>query len=105
FSATLKLAEDFNLGENETKSITIFGKEYTLYNPPVDIKYSIAKEGATVDGSDTIKWTVEINATADDKPTNASLKGLQFYDNLTGVGEYEKNSFKVGKTVEDLTPT
>ncbi|WP_455088929.1 DUF7601 domain-containing protein [Peptoanaerobacter stomatis] len=96
-------ADDPNTPQGN-KFVEILKKKYNLI--PGQKSISMRKEGKVDYNTKTITWKVFI-----DKNKyfgQISLDGFEFYDNLFDVGDYIKDTFKVGKTEDALvskTPT
>lgn len=93
FSLDLQLPDDGSGGGNDEKLVTILGKTFVIVPPPQDIKYTLTKTGTADLKNGVINWNVKIGATVNDKHT--SLSGYHFFDDLTDVGSYVENSFRV----------
>ncbi|MEF2966571.1 SpaA isopeptide-forming pilin-related protein [Paenibacillus sp. M1] len=113
---------EIDYGEDGTADI--FGKQYTMNNPPLTPKYSIAinaldsvkpsqygyvnlGKNSFADG--TITWKVDIAATdLNDNTIPLSLEGTTFYDDLSkdvsynAAGVYVEDSFTVNE--QKVTP-
>ena len=83
-----------------TYKIKILDKTYTISYPPTyTVDKSVVKTPAGKDidvENQTITWQVVIDGTTQDSNYEAPLTGYTFEDNLTTVGDYVPNSFKVG---------
>lgn len=80
-------------------TISILGKEFTIVIPQPEETRSITKEGTEDLSKGIINWTVTVGHEGEN---SSDLNGYSFYDDLTNVGEYVEDSFKVGGT--DVTP-
>ena len=80
--------------------VKVFDKEYKLPKVEEEIKYDFTKSGKITDPArrDEILWTVKVSKKSN---TGKNLAGEKFTDDLTKVGEYVKDSFKVNDTPVD----
>ena len=99
FEAELEFNKDSGGLDAGEHTISILGKEFTIVIPQPEETRTITKEGTEDLSKGVINWTVTVGPEGEN---SADLNGYSFYDDLTNVGEYVADSFKVGGT--DVTP-
>ena len=90
------------LGAGQT--IELLGKTFSVV--PRAIDYTVTKTGQFSDDKSSVDWTVTVSAVREGSGVNTSLAGLTLTDDLTSVGEYKADSFRVVDgtvTAENLT--
>lgn len=104
FIAKFKFDGESFGGNPEDYVIKILQKEYSLYIPPLPISYNVTKTGVVDLATQSILWTVDINASQGSN-TSIDLKDLEFYDNLQNVGTYIEDSFTVNSIQTPISIT
>ncbi|MDY4080064.1 MAG: SpaA isopeptide-forming pilin-related protein [Candidatus Metalachnospira sp.] len=99
FEAELEFNKDGGGLDAGEHTISILGKEFTIVIPQPEETRTITKEGTEDLSKGVINWTVTVGHEGEN---SADLNGYSFYDDLTNVGEYVADSFKIGGT--DATP-
>ena len=99
FEAELEFNKDGGGLDAGEHTISILGKDFTIVVPGPEETRTITKEGTENLSKGVINWTVTVGHEGEN---SADLNGYSFYDDLTNVGEYVADSFKIGGT--DATP-
>ena len=99
FSASFEYDASNVPGSGGDFLISILEKTYTVNVPPEQIIYDVTKNGVVDLANKTIEWTVNIGATQGED--SIDLAGYIFSDDLTTVGNYVSDSFKI----DDVTST
>ena len=92
FGITMKYTGTDVTEENPRDNVWILGKQFTVKAAEVPITQTQTKSGKLSDDKTQIEWTVTVNAK---KSGDISLLGYEFQDNLTNIGEYVEDTFKV----------
>ncbi|WP_333649507.1 DUF7601 domain-containing protein [Lacrimispora sp.] len=96
FKVGLKYDKDnAGSGNNDEKIITILDRDYFVKEP---IEFKLTKKGTPSIAEKAVIWEVTIEST----PDGSDLGGFKFSDDLSTVGKYLADSFKVGG--QDMTP-
>ena len=102
FSVAMKYTGDDLSEETPSKEIMILDKTFTVKAPEIPITQSQEKSGKLSEDKTQIIWTVTVNVTKG--TSDYSLDGYKFQDDLSGVGDYVDDSFKIGEeTVSSVT--
>ncbi|WP_367566464.1 SpaA isopeptide-forming pilin-related protein [Lacrimispora sp.] len=88
--------EDAGTGSNNEKIITILGSKYYVKDP---LEFELRKTGTPSIAEKKVTWQV----TVESNPEGSDLGGFTFSDDLSKVGGYKENSFKV-LGIEDQQP-
>ncbi|WP_333792067.1 Spy0128 family protein [Muricomes intestini] len=92
FNAEFEFSEEGGESGLGDKIIAIVDHEYKLEKPPVETEYTLTKSGE-VQPDQTVEWTVKVSGK---KGTNdVDLAGYELRDDLTDVGDYVPDSFKL----------
>lgn len=94
FSANFTYDASGDAGNTGDHLVTILEKTYTVKVPAPEIQYQVTKSGIPDMASKSIEWTVNVSATQ--AGAGIDLSGYQFSDDLSAVGTYLTDSFKVG---------
>ncbi len=92
---------------DQTDTVTIFEKTFTVTIPANEKIFKVEKSGTAKIEDKKIIWEVKVTGTQeDDKGTDIDLDlaGYKFSDDLKNVGEYINGSFKVGGTAPTPGP-
>ena len=92
FSCKLKYDQSGDFGTEGDHDVYVLDQKYTVNVPHIPVTISGNKSG-TREG-DYINWVVQIDAKKG--TTQDKLDGYTFVDNITAVGEYAADSFKIG---------
>lgn len=101
FGANFEYGDSGAAGSAGNHTVTILEKSYTVNVPVLPIEYEMTKTGTANLADRSITWAVYISATQG--VADVDLSGYQFFDDLTSVGDYVENSFKVGP--DPVAPT
>jgi len=93
FTAEFEYDGTGSAGDAGDHIVEILSKSYTVTVPPEEILYDVVKSGAVNYTNRCIDWSVEVSATQGGE--DVGLAGYRFVDDLTNVGAYVENSFKV----------
>lgn len=88
-------------GSTGNHTVTILEKSYTVNVPALPVEYDVTKTGTANLADQSITWTVYISGSQGGAAVD--LSGYQFFDDLTGVGDYVANSFEAGS--DSVAPT
>ncbi len=77
--------------------VTILDKTFTVIVPPKQVTISGEKTGVADITNKKVDWTVEVTATVEGGG-EGKLKDYVFLDDLSGVGAYVTDSFKIGQS-------
>lgn len=103
FNANLQVNSDGGQDGSGNTIFTILNKTYTIVPPAVPTTYTVTKSGTVDLKNKCVNWTVNITAAKGSTPID--LAGYTFSDDLTNVGDYISDSFKVGPSSETPTQT
>ena len=106
FEADFQYDASGSSGDAGDHTIAILQKTYTVRVPDTPIVYDVQKQGTADLADKSVTWKVTVSATRNNAPID--LKGYQFSDDLTNVGEYKDSSFQAGPDAGPLagaTPT
>ena len=92
FNATLHYAGEPSGEEDKDIVVEILDKEFTVHIPETETTLTGSKSG--VRNGQLIDWTVRVKAKKGNGP--GDLSGYTFKDDLSGVGEYITDSFRIG---------
>ncbi len=99
FSATLKYEGKTAGDEDQTDTVVILGKDYTIGIPAIPLEYTFEKSGEYAQG--VMTWTIIVDQKRG--VSHVNLQGFEFVDDMLEAGTYVDNSFKVnGVTVSPM---
>lgn len=105
FSMTLKYDGENDGEEDLEKTVSIYDKTFEITIPPKSTTVTTEKTGIADASNRKITWKVKVSA---DKEGGAAedgnLKGYTFSDDLTNVGTYNSNSFKITTDADGINP-
>lgn len=101
FIADLSYVGGNSSGDVGDHAIQILEKDFKVVVPEKKTTITVAKEGAAEVGNGVVSWKVKVVPVIEGGGTG-SLESCTFTDDLTDVGTYVDNSFKLG-TTDDTT--
>lgn len=99
FEANMRYDASGAPAEGKDVVITILDKTFTIHIPPKKTIVTGAKTGTVDITNKTVNWMVEVNASLEGGGSG-KLEGYTFSDDLTNVGEYVADSFKIGQSTD-----
>ena len=102
FKVSMRYDESWGDGEGSADRVVILGKEYEFVNPKTEIHYELVKSGKVNYDEKCIEWSVRIKS---GDGSELPLAGLEFTDDLNGVGPYIDGSFEVNGVSKTPTDT
>lgn len=101
FDASLAYDKNGGAGNTGDHTVQILDKTFTVNVPAPEIQYKVEKNGSADLANKCIHWTATVTATQGG--TGVDLAGYRFSDELSAVGDYIKDTFKVGGSPETMT--
>ncbi len=98
FNAELEYNGKEASDKDQDVTVTILNKTFHLTIPAIEKKYAVTKSGEANLAEKTIEWTVDITGKQGEK--SLDLGGYKFSDDLSNVGDYVTDSFKIGGNLE-----
>lgn len=102
FGSTMKYTGSDVTEENPKNNVLILNKEFTVKAQEIPLTQTQTKSGQITDDKTEIQWTVTVNAK---KSSDISLTDYQFQDDLSNVGEFVEDSFKINDMKPDPNVT